>query len=163
MSKNTPNRQKIKICWGHGCVRSITFWGYSPLEVNSWCFCIVPRSKSTVDAMVTGSHFFPWCQGAKKKDLVSKCSFLNVGEYSTFPRCCVKNSYIFSNYIKNEFNHFDFLFFCDVIFRRWIGLENWQNFFKHHVFPVLRVHKNDPMTLDLYVVDTVSIDMRANL
>ena len=124
MSKNTPNHQKIRICWAHGCVRNITCWGYSPLEVNSWCFCIVPRSKSTVDAMVTGSHFFPWCQGAKKKDLVSKCSFLNVGEYSTFPRCCVKNNYIFSNYIKNEFNHFDFSFFCDVIFRGWIGLEN---------------------------------------
>ena len=119
-------------------------------------------SKVEIDGRRYGNRitFFSLVPRSQEK---RSSSFLNVGEYSTFPRCCVKNSYIFSNYIKNEFNHFDFSFFCDVIFRRWIGLENWQNSFKHHVFPVLRVHKNDPMTLDLYVVDTVSIDIRANL
>ena len=51
--------------------------------------------------------------------------------------------------MKNEFCSSDFSFLCDAIFRGQVGLENWQNFLKIHVFRVLRVHKNDPMVLAL--------------
>ena len=65
---------------------------------------------------------------------------------------------------KNEKEEVDFLFFYNIIFKGWIGLKNWENFPKNHVFPVLRIHKNDPMTLVLwYFVDSVSDSMRPKL
>lgn len=50
----------------------------------------------------------------------------------------------------------NFNLFCDVSFRGWIGLENWQNFLDY-IFP-----KNYTMALVLrYVVDSVDVNMRA--
>lgn len=49
-----------------------------PLKANSWCFCIAPRLESTVDAMIIGIHYLPWCQGAKEK----KSYFENVHYYT---------------------------------------------------------------------------------
>ena len=64
--------------------------------------------------------------------------------------------------MKNEFHRSDFSFFCDVTSRGWIGLKNWQDFLNNYVFPVLQIHKNDPIALYLWhVVDSLSVNMRA--
>ena len=42
--------------------------------------------------MRVGAHSFPYCQGVKKKNLLSECSFLvfqkQVSEFKIFSRCC---------------------------------------------------------------------------
>ena len=58
----------------------------------------------------------------------------------------------------------DLTFFCDVIFTGWTGLEIVQKLLKNLLFPVLCVHKNDPMTVVFrYIVDSVNANMRVNL
>ena len=62
--------------------------------------------------------------------------------------------------MKNKFYHSDFSFFCDVIFRVWIGVEN---FIKNHFRLVPRAYKHDLLALILrYVVDSVNVNMRVS-
>ena len=70
--QNVKKRKKKSLF--HGCVHSTSCWGYT-LEANSWCFGILLIKESTV-AMRVGAHSFPYCQGVKKKNLLSECSFL---------------------------------------------------------------------------------------
>ena len=83
-------------------------------------------------------------------------------KFRTFPRCYVKNNYIFRNYIKNEFYRFNVSFFRDVIFR---GGELDLDIDKISIitfYRVIRVHKNDPMAFTLgYVVDSVNANLCA--
>lgn len=63
-----------------------------------------------------------------------------------------------------ELYHFDFSFFCDVIFKGWTGLENSQNFINNCNFLVARAHKNDPMAFALWhVADCVNFNMSVKL
>ena len=112
------------------------------------------------------STFFSLVPGAKEKNLFSKCLFLKfwkkISECSSFLRCSVKNSYISTNFIKNELHQSDFSVLCDVNLRVWIELKNRRTFPKNHVFLVLRVHKNALMTIALrHVVGFVNFNIRA--
>ena len=150
-TKSTPKCQKVRKWRVHGCVRSINHWGL-PLETKFWCFCIVPRQYSTICAVKIVAHSFHWCLVQRKKSTLKMFIFdflKKVGESSTFKRCCVKCNYSLRRCMEIDFYHCKFSFFCDVIFRRQMELENWQNFLKNHVFPVLHVHKIDRMTLAL--------------
>ena len=72
-SKNASKFQKIKNLVGSWCVRNISCWRYL-LEAKY--FWIVLTKELAVGALRIGAHSFFWCQGAKKKDLYSKCSLL---------------------------------------------------------------------------------------
>ena len=140
-------------------VRSVICWRYL-LEAK--CFWIVLTKESAVGAMRIEVHSCLWCWGTKKKDLHSKCSllfFANRFESSgVFQSAVSKNNWIFRKYMKNEFHRSDFSFLS----RGWIGIKHWQNFIKNYVFPVLHIHKNDPIVLYLWhVTDSVDVNMRA--
>ena len=112
-------------------------------EYRNTFFSQVPRGK--IKNLEKRLHSITFFQIAKNKHFENTKLFLTfwkkVIECSLFPRCCVKNNYIFWSFMKNEFYCSDFSFFWDVIFRRCIGLENWKHFLKNHVFTVPSVPK----------------------
>ena len=71
--------------------------------------------------------------------------------------CYIFRKYIFRKFMKNEFLSIGFSSFCGVIFKRRIGLENYQFFLKNHVFSVLLVQKNDPVALMFYMLQSLSM------
>ena len=114
-----------------------------------------------VGAMRIGAHSFLWWQGAKKKDLHSKCSLLffeNRFESSGFFQSAAsKDNSISRKYMKNELHRSGVSFLS----RGWIGLKNLQNFIKNYVFLVLHIPKDDPIALCLWhVVDSVNVNMQ---
>ena len=127
-------------------------------------FCLKEAFFSHIREMVV----FSGARG-REKDLFPKCSFEIFWKYvsgcRTFRRSCIKNNFIFRNFMKNESGRSDFSFSCDVIFRRWIDFENWKKCLKDQVFPEFCVHKNDAiMTLPIrYIADSVNVKTRAQL
>ena len=123
-----------------GCVRGITCWGY-PLKVNSCCFSIV----------IIRTYSLLLYQGANKIAWLLENNLVN----ALLSQSAVSKTTVFleTNW-KMSPTVLNFDFICDIFFKGWNGLENWQNF---------RVHKIYLMTLVLPYVVGLLLTWNANV